>query len=535
MRGFRESAGRLKARVAAGAPAFSLVVVEENARLVFLLYRSGAPALLQAAAEYPCACVTVESLGAALQDFSRRYRLEIKSIIFCPPLSCFTVKRLELTALPEQELAQALRWRLKTEVSVDLSKTVLSWQVLSRRQRESGEPLMDILCILAPETVLCERIRLFERCGYAVREVAFLPRGMAAVLRERVPSGCVAALLVSWEETALIFAAEGKLRYYRQLPVSFAKLREAVQDTVVTQAGKVSLDAREADELLAQFGVPVGSFVFKDKMSSSQVLALLRPHLERLVQEVNRSSAYYEQELHESQPKELVLGSGAGLLKNLDIYLKRELGMPVSVFARSDASSVPVELRGFAEAAGGLFQDPQRGGSLLPAQLRTNDFEKTQRLSLLWGAAALAGVLVTASLFLQAGGRVRERQLLALRAQMKDFSALSRVYTQTQGLAGFVETVRAGEADTYVLLRALSALVPAELSFSRFSLDGNEKKARIEGTVKPASQEPGVVVAGFIKALKESGVVREATIDSLQQEGAQQEAHTVFRLSVTLP
>jgi len=86
--------------------------------------------------------------------------------------------------------------------------------------------------------------------------------------------------------------------------------------TLMSSDGKVELTFEEAEKIKKEQGIPIGedTELIDGKILSSQILSLIRPCVEQLASEIERSFDFFREESHgEKVDKIILFGGGAGL------------------------------------------------------------------------------------------------------------------------------------------------------------------------------------------------------------------------------
>jgi hypothetical protein len=330
-----------------------------------------------------------------------------------------------------------------------------------------------------------------------------------------------------------------KLVFYRELPVSLNQLNESLRSALVSDRGRVELSAEEAEEVLFTVGVPQQDANYKDKISSTQILSMLRPVLERLAAEIKRSITYYQTHFQGGIVSDIAI-SGKGMdMPNLDSFLSKELSLGVKKIVLSDKIQVLSEVNPDAVAQSyaslGLALDYKTGINLLPSEFRTEKIERFQRISLRWTIFIVSLLLVVSFIFAKAGVGFYQKRLDNARVYLNVLSEVAQIKTKIDQLDNFVTEVRNAEIPAGDMLRYLSSITGKELFFVDFSLDNDSKKGSIKGYIRNSGNNPNTILTTFIADMKKSDYFSEVNIVSVSKNDSRGFESTEFEISFTLP
>lgn len=109
----------------------------------------------------------------------------------------------------------------------------------------------------------------------------------------------------------------------------------------------------------------------------------------------------------------------------------------------------------------------------------------------------------------------------ALKAQVDAFSSFETEFRQTQERISLYKTLSSSQDKFSLPIREIASLVPADIALTNLSFSEESGSAEIKGR---ALSEGGL--AGFIKALEKSSVIKEIKITDLSLETREQQLIT---------
>ncbi|MBU1125830.1 MAG: pilus assembly protein PilM [Candidatus Omnitrophica bacterium] len=485
-----------------------------------------------------------EAFQTAIADFARRQGRPIAKLIFVPPEKTILIKRLQLPAVPDSEIAQAIRWRLKEEITFPLAEAVVSYRILRRITRNDGSQVLDIISATGEEKFLRKEILLLKEkipTDIVVSTLAFGYTLLGPRLLKYDASVPFGVLHLSQTHCFLGFYKEGNLCFYRELPVSLQLLRDCLCSTFVSEKGQITLTAQEAEEALLTIGISDTEAVYKNAVSASKITAMIRPHLEQLSQEIRRSIDYYVKEFEEGEVHTILCAGDAAVIPGLDRFLHKETAAEVLLLPL--VSKLPVSTKGMdahacALLAGhiGLAAGEGCGINILPAVFKREKQEKLQNLLFRWGAFILFLVLGVSFLFSSVRASLGERRLPTVLLQLNVLNEVREMQARLDNARIFIEKHRFQDTGTSLLLKKISQVVPEGLFLKVLRLENDTGKGEMEGVFVSdlALASPESVLTAFVGALNASGLAKNTAIVSLDKGSQEDHNGSVFKISFEL-
>lgn len=459
----------------------------------------------------------------ALKSFIKVNNIQHKNAILVPSLNSIYIKRIQLPAVSDSELLEAAKWRLKEELPFDFSKALFDYQVIKKSVLADGSKIFDMIFVALPQEDIKKQILLLKQAEISVLSIIFsafsYPKLIAdfIVQDENISLG---VLHLSEGSCYLAVCKAGKLEFYRELPIAISKLKKALEATLVTEQGKVQLTPLQINAVLFEQGIPnQDSQAYNDKVTASHVLAMLRPPLEILAQEIKRSLLYYTSQFNAEQAKKIFISAEATKIINLDKFLSRQTGLDVSMFPviekiRFSQGGNQAELvKNYASLAGAINYEDNL--NLMPYEFRTEKIEKMQMVSLRW-VAFIASLLLIVSYFLaHAAVAAYKKRLNNALFQLSVLSEIKQVKIKIDGLDLFFQEIRDSSSPLGAILKKISNISSRELFFETVILNSDSKSGSISGTVKSSKSNPDTIVTKFISDMSALGYFKDVDIAKL--------------------
>ncbi len=420
--------------------------------------------------------------------------------------------------MPKPEILQALKWEMKDFISFPIDQAVLDYEIL-QRIAEGGVRKLKVAVACCPQETVNKYLDLLSRAG--IQPSLFTLQGFA--LRNVIDSlyseenKAVAILDIGHNFSELLIFQDKQLVFCRKVPVAGHDFTREMTQSLVSDLGKTELTLEEAESMKKKYGITDSDDlrILDDKISSAQLVSLLRPNLEKLTTEIERSFAFYR-EKEQGAPAELVLSLGGGsnlknLTKNLSESLRIpvRLGNPLGAFSSSGAnllSDEPETSHCFASALGAALASPG-DINLLPIEIK----QQTRLLIKRSSIKALVTAVVTILTLLYAGMRIKlgtydkriaaaELELGALSPQIEDLPK--------RAFLGRILNQRIYWSDA---LTEISNLIPEQARLTE--MNTKENVLTLKGEIKSPGPVRERILTELMRSL-EKGIFKEVNLIS---------------------
>jgi type IV pilus assembly protein PilM len=538
---FASAFEQLKQRVSAvfASPVDGVVVADLSSRVKFLHARLQPEFRVTALKILEGNDVKPEDACLALQSFVRENNLSCRNLVYSPPLSALALRRVQLPDVPGQELGQAVKWQIKSDLPFDIEKAVFGYTIIQETLKEDGAKMLDIGAVAAPEQEITKQVLAFKDAGFNCLAVTPVIFGYAAIAACCLSAaGNPGIVFLGKDDCQIAVFKGGEFSFRRELPFSLEKLKESLRAEVASDKGRAQLSPEEAEEFLFQHGVPQAEFIFKDKISSGQLMAMLRPHLERLAQEIKRSLAYYDTQYGGGKVNAILLADEALRLPSLDKFLSAELALEASFLSLAGKVSAaekipPLELARCAATAG-LARGFGKGINLLPFEFRAEKMERAEKLILRWAAFAAVLLLLVPYLFGWAMVSVNERKLNNTMAHLNVLSEVKSIKARLDALNNFISEVRQTEPSAGAMLKILSRICPREVFLSELQVSCDTESGVLSGAVKAKDAAPETFLSKFANDMSSCGYFRDVVVSSVEKQGAEEASASNFKINFKL-
>lgn len=448
-----------------------------------------------------------EAAVAAVREALSEFPVEQAEITACLGGAEVLTFRILVPPMPRQELLEAIRWEVGRHVHFPIDQAVWDYRIQGEAE-DKGARKWNLLVAVSPRRDVDSCLGIFSQAG--LKNIRLIPSALAVqqiLPLFNVPSlETTAVLNMGASGTEIIFFENGQMVFSRKLPLSGEAMTESLTGTLTSAQGRVQLSREEAEHIKKICGIPneKSRDLIEGKILPSQIVGLIRPQLESLVDEIERSFTYYREGMKGGHVDRIFLLGGMANLKGLKEFLRRELDMDIicadfsSLFkeqGKGEADSLPDPRLGLA--LGAAMADPREGINLLPAEIKEQTKTAVKKVS----GKALAAAFVTVSMLFYAGLQIqasvyKKRQQAALVEQQALTTVLKEVQEKVM-LAGIVHGKPLGAE----VLKEISNVIPGNMVLTQMELA--KDTVILKGRIVQAHQSVEATLSQFMLALEE--------------------------------
>ncbi len=420
--------------------------------------------------------------------------------------------------MPKSEILQALKWEMKNFISFSIDQAVMDYEIVGEIAEGGVKKLKVAVACCLQETV--DRYldllglagigpSLFTQHGFALKNV------IADLYSKE--NKTVAFLDIGYNFSELFIFQDRELVFSRKLPVAGQDFTLAMTQPLISGNGKTELTLEEAESIKKKHGILSSddSEIADGKITSAQLVSLLRPNLEKLTTEIERSFAFYR-EKERSAPVELLLLLGQGsnlknLTKNLSESLRIpvQLGNPLAAFPLSEPSLLknePETAHSFASALGAALAAPS-DVNLLPIEIKQKAMLLIKRSSI----KALVTAVIVIMILVYTGMRIRlgiyDKRIAVAQLELGALSPQIEELPKQIFLCSVIDR-RIYWSDA---LKETSNLIPEPVCLTE--MIAKENMLTLKGEIKSPGLVREQVLTEFMRSL-EKGIFKEVNLIS---------------------
>jgi type IV pilus assembly protein PilM len=424
--------------------------------------------------------------------------------INCPQSA---IKRVVTPYMPKAELRQGIVLEAKNYFPFPIEDSFLDFEILGDIV-EKGVRKYEVLVAVSTKKTVEDCLSLLKMSG--IKPSSFVPHSYVfqkfAALLSFKEDQVSYFLIIGQSSSELVVLKGNNLAFSRKIPVTGNDFTKVMTGVLVSDRGKTELSMEAAEKIKREIGIPREgeSKIIDNKISTTQILSMLRAPLEQLVSEIQRCFDYYREEGGGGKVDSLVLFGGGASLGGIIEFLSKELeievrlgdalnGLNVDAGAVADRDKVSYRLG----LAVGAALTEGKGINLLPPEIkeetkrvvRRGTFEGVVTAVILILALTYIGMRIQLNNF-QKRISVAGLELSSLQDQLKK--------AEEQALSN---KILSDEPQWEDLFKELSNIIPNTIHFTDFKMDNNA--ITMKGIVAAADGDQ--ILAEFILTI-EKGV-----------------------------
>ncbi len=426
--------------------------------------------------------------------------------INCPHTA---IKKVQAPYMPKTELKEGIKLEVKNYFPFAVDESLLDFEILGDIV-EKGVRKYEVLVAVSPQKTVEKHLSLLGKAGmkpaslictsYALQKIAERLHSSDSGGKEDE-----ARCFIDMGElyTELIIVKGKHLMFSRKIPVAGGDFTKAMTGTLVSDRGKTQLSIDEAEKIKKDVGLPseAESKIIEDKISTTQILSMLRTPLEQLISEIDRSFDYYREESGGGKVNSIILFGGgaslAGLIKSLSegLGIEVKLGDPLDgMNIEKDAVREREKTSYRLESAIAAALSGAKGINLLPVEIKEEIKRVVKRGTL---EAVITAVIIISLLF-----------YIGMKIKIDNFN--KRIATAKMEMASLNEQVKEAEAKRLAqtvlsdepywedVFREVGSLIPDEIVIESVKVEN--RVIVIKGIVNsPDGQQ---ILADFIIGLE---------------------------------
>ena len=255
----------------------------------------------------------IPRIAGALKQLVKDAKVSTKYVVGGLPSSKVFSSVISTPKLSHQELGKAIMLQADQYIPMAVKDVKLDWVVIGPGKTEKEQ---QVLVVAAPNTVTERQVAIYEQAGL---ELVALEPNAVALARAVVPAGDLAVLVLDIGSLATdITIVQGNIpKLLRSVNIGGVQMVRAA-------AQGLGLDEAQADQFVRKFGLT------QTKLEG-QVHKALKPVLDQLVGELDKSVKFFQGQYPTVKFEKLVLSGGTTGKTELPTFLSTAVGLPVEI------------------------------------------------------------------------------------------------------------------------------------------------------------------------------------------------------------
>ncbi len=459
----------------------------------------------------------------ALKEFIRKYDVRDRKVFLTlSDPNVITLKNAVFPLMPAAELVAAITWHAKEEGALTEDAVFFNYEIVKEFEDPDGAKKVAVTYSIVNRKLLGKSIQMLNRIGLEVLHVSASPLDTPKVLAALGDiSQSQMVLHLGYSSSTCVIYKNGKLLFVRHLSFSYEKTRLSLNDPLFLGTKFRTPEAEaEIDQAILSIAIPHEELsVGGGETQATQFFGLLRPILEGLVREIRYSMTYFMQNLNEEKPAALFLMGHGTKFRGMDLFLGRELGMPVSNLklpptVRCDDPGIaddPIRLSQCVNAVAGVLPG-EKSADFIPSEVKKQKFEAFQRSVLRMATLAVAGICAMSFVFANLQAVVLQDRLRLGEKELLNFGKFAQASAKPFPKYHLARELEKATIPSDKVLLLLGHLMPGGLAVRHFEVNSSNRSMAMELETSGLDEGGNPVVEDLLRRLRETGFFKRVDV-----------------------
>lgn len=246
-------------------------------------------------------------------------KIKTPFVYSCLPETQTFIKLISIPEMTDKEIPEAVRWASEHHIPLPLDQIYLDWQIVNHDQAKKQ---INILVGAVPQEISQTYSSLIKKSELIPLslEIEATAIGRALIDEKKIMSQdeAIALIDIGATRTSLIIYAYPSIQFTSSLP--FAGV-----DITKTIGKNLSLSIEQAEEAKIICGLD-------ENKCQGALKKVLDDKLQELVEKLNNSFKYYQQNFENSLPiKQMILCGGGSHFQGIEKFLEKEIQIPSQI------------------------------------------------------------------------------------------------------------------------------------------------------------------------------------------------------------
>ena len=498
------------------------------------------------------------------------------------------VRHIRIPKVPKKQISNAVYWTARKDAPFDEKEMIFDFE-LQGEVIDQGIPKLAAMVYMAPRQEIEDLKGLFSRIGRPLTGISIVPFSLQNLFRTgwiSAREGAVASLFIGIDFSRIDIYAGDNLVMTRGIKAGMSSMVEALVDSfngLNQDPGTPSLTIEQGRKIVRSLSPdfsPLGEndAGFALKKYSEDIFEMIRPALERLVRQVERTFEHYATTMPGDRISRIFVSGAMNIYKPIIDYVGSQLGVtsealdplneidPASSMDMEDSNSISERIA-FGPALGLAFSGNDHTPNLMFTYKDKEREASITRINTAVFAVFIIVVSLCSGVFIFQNNAIAQRKkvIAGIESRMAD---LGPVVDRSQLLKMAAKVNQRRQlsklyAERYlvmVLISELIELTPANIRFIDLNINlgpapaGGAASRPPGDAVKPAGEAPkarqeeviveGLIrgdrklfetsLAGYVMALEASPLFQQVTVqkNSVEPFIKDEALHFILKLMV---
>ena len=468
-----------------------------------------------------------EEIGAYLKEILKAKSIKTKGayLSISDPEQIF-IKKLSLPMMSRDELFNAIKWQLKGEFAFSPDESIADLQIVREYTDSEAARKIELFCIFVKKELINNYLLISSAAGLSPLKISSSAFNYYEILNSITANPRICAILdIGHTQSRVLIYQNNKLNFTRNINFSISKLSASLIQTLVTDKGKVEIGSEKADQIMHQYGIILDESVKIDAgIKASQIIPLMRPLLEILIKELERSFDFFKSESALGGPEILYLSGGGANLNNLITYLSEQSKIKVEKLPFPDSLDIKnvnqdeflLDSSQLSSAIGlGLSES---GINLLPPEVKSQKAELIQKSTLRIAAIAISGIFIFSWFTVNFQIGDYKKRLKIAKLHLENVEEIKNLKQTVDSREDYTNRIHNGKVPSGGLLKLVGAIIPANIILNEFDFDQLSHSMHLKGIITTSNDSVEKMLTDFMNSLEASSFIIDANLISSKDD-----------------
>jgi type IV pilus assembly protein PilM len=287
---------------------------------------------------------SIEDFIPLIKDSVKNFKDEINRVTISVQGPEVMIRRVAVPPMPKNELKSALPWMISKFLPYPIEEAIFDYKILGEKE-ENNE--LELILVVARKNWINKLISQMKKIGLPPSIVTVHPFALGNLVNFlNMEKGSFDVVVnISEKVTSICFFSPERLEFSRDIMTAGGAITAALTGKVTYKGKEFTIDPKKAEELKCRYGIPMNTTSEFSEMGIpfASINALIRPAVERLATEIDRSIKYAGRSYNIDNINKLYLVGGSANLINLPEYLSTAIDQRVEVFNPAEALIQTIE------------------------------------------------------------------------------------------------------------------------------------------------------------------------------------------------
>jgi type IV pilus assembly protein PilM len=275
----------------------------------------------------------IEESVPLIKNAVRGIREQINTVVASVQGPAVVVRRVNVPPMPKSEIKSAIPWVIEKFLPYPIENAIFDYRILGEDE-STGE--MQLLVAVAEKEWVQRVVSQLKKIGLPPSSITIGPIALENILHHLGVEEDHYNVVINIGErvTSINFYLGSQILFSRDIMTAGESIASSLTGKVTYKGKEFTIDSKMAEELKCRHGIPMGQLpeFTENGIPFASIQALIRPTIERLIAEIDRSLKYAERNYEIRNIQRILLTGGSANLINLKKSLTTALGAKVAVF-----------------------------------------------------------------------------------------------------------------------------------------------------------------------------------------------------------